>query len=83
MRPWHEALQQHEGAVDDFAAELAQLRAKAECEQDTATAAGELGRAAGALGAKKVLDSLLTSLQRSKVEETAHARYRRDSQPEA
>lgn len=83
MRPWHEAIQQHEGAVADFNAELGHLRAKAQADQDLATEAGELGRAAGALGAKKVLDSLLTSLQRSKLEEQNHARYRRDSQPAA
>lgn len=80
MRPWHEALQQHEGAEEDFAADLGRLREKAQADQD---GAADWATAKEALGAKKLLDSLLSSLQRSKLEERNHARYRRDSQPAA
>lgn len=83
MRPWHQAIQSHEGAEEDFKVDLGKLREQAQAEQDKATEAGELVKAGTALGAKKLLDSLLSSLQRSLTEERNHARYRRDSGPTA
>jgi len=80
MRLWHEALQQHEGAEQDFMDDLGRLREKAQAAQDAAL---DWAGSREALGAKKVLDSLLSSLTRSKTEERNHARYRRDSQPAA
>lgn len=80
MRPWHQALQGHEGAVEDFEADLGKLREKAQADQDGAP---DWAAAKEALGAKRVLDTLLSSLRRSQIEERNHARYRRDSQPAA